>query len=57
MWVPVPKPNAQLSPIDAQPVQRADGATYQRFATRFGRVYAKVVEPNGFTLWLLEQAE
>lgn len=57
MWVAVPKPKAVLNPIDAEPVKRTDGCTYQRFVTRFGTTYAKVVEPNGFTLWMVEQQE
>lgn len=51
-WFPVSKPGADLSPVDAEPVPRADGATWQRFVTAHGKQFCKVVHAGGLVTWL-----
>lgn len=53
-WVPVPKPAAQLTPVDPTPVKEPDGKVSQVFITATGKRFVEVVEPNGFVLWLQE---
>jgi len=53
-WVAVPKPAAQLTPVDAAPVREPDGKMSQVFVTSSGKRFVEVVEPNGFVLWLME---
>ncbi len=53
-WVAAPKPNAVLEPVDPEPVELEDGSRRQIFQTRFGKRFARIVEPNGFVLWLAE---
>lgn len=53
-WVAVPKPAAQLTPVDPAPVLENDGRTSQVFITANGKRFAEVVEPTGFVLWLQE---
>ncbi len=53
-WVAAPKPTAMLEPVDPEPVNLEDGSTRQIFQTRFGKRFARIVEPSGFVLWLAE---
>ncbi len=53
-WVASPKPTAVLEPVDPDPVTLEDGSTRQIFQTRFGKRFARIVEPSGFVLWLAE---
>jgi hypothetical protein len=53
-WVPVPKPQAQLTPVEPAPVLEQDGRTSQVFITANGKRFAELVEPTGFVLWLME---
>jgi hypothetical protein len=51
-WVTSPKPSAVLTMIDLEPKQRGDGGTVQLWNTSTGVIFARVVEPNGFVIWL-----
>ena len=57
MWRTTTKPSADLTPVDLDPVTLEDGSTRQIFQTRFGKRFARVVEPNGFILWFVEETE
>ncbi len=43
-----------LEPVDLEPVALDDDSTRQIFQTRFGKRFARIVEPSGFVLWLAE---
>lgn len=51
-WVVCGQPYAVLTPIDNQPVPSVDGSTVQRYSTRFGKWFCRVVESSGFTYWM-----
>ncbi len=53
-WVATSKPSAEMEPVDPEPVTESDGSTRQIFQTRFGKRFARIVEPGGFVLWLQE---
>lgn len=51
-WVTSNPPKAALIPVDNAPLPMANGATMQRFVTRFGAWWAEVVYPTGFHHWM-----
>lgn len=51
-WVVSSPPYAVLSPIDKDPVPSVNGATVQRYSTRFNAWWCRVVERTGFTYWM-----
>ena len=51
-FIPAPKPDADLEAIDPEPVETYDGGTRQKFKTRFGKVFIRVVESSGEVRWL-----
>jgi len=50
-WFAVTKPSAELTAIDPAPVQRGDGATWQRFKTPNGKIFAQVIHQSGLPIW------
>lgn len=50
-WQLEPKPAAVLTPVDPDPVPRADGAKVQRFKTSQGVIHAQVVYPTHRIEW------
>lgn len=53
-WVAVPVPSAILYPEEAPPRKSPDGTEVQIFFTKYGKRFARVVEPNGFVMWQQE---
>ena len=53
-WMIVTKPGATLTQIDPGPALRPDGATWQRYSTAHGKVFARVIEANGLVLWYMK---
>jgi hypothetical protein len=53
-WVPVPKPAAELELDEPAEHTDAEGNVITHYKTKFGKRYARVVEPTGFVLWLQE---
>jgi len=51
-WHVTVQPYATLTPIDPSPVPRGDGATWQRFKTPRGAVFAQVIEKSGLVMWM-----
>lgn len=53
-WQLEPKPKAEMTAVDPQPVDRGDGATVQRWQTVNGAIHAQVVFPTGRVDWYLQ---
>lgn len=53
-WQLEPKPKAEMTAVDATPINRGDGATVQRWKTSNGVIHAQVVFPTGRVEWYLQ---
>jgi len=53
-WQIEPKPKAELTPVDPEPVDRGDGARVQRWRTANGILHAQVTYPNHASEWYVQ---
>jgi hypothetical protein len=53
-WQLEPKPKAQLTVVDPEPIDRGDGAKVQRWKTAAGVIHAQVIYENGRVDWFLQ---
>ncbi len=53
-WQLEPKPKAQLTVVDPEPIDRGDGAKVQRWKTAQGVIHAQVIYPNPRIEWYLQ---
>lgn len=49
-----PKPKAEMTPVDPEPVDRGDGAKVQRWRTTNGAIHVQVIYPEGRLEWYLQ---
>lgn len=56
-WQLEPKPKAQLTAVDPEPLDRGDGARVQRWRTAQGVIHAQVIYPNHRIEWYLQVKE
>jgi len=54
LWMLEPKPKAQLTAVDPEPIDRGDGAKVQRWKTAQGVIHAQVIYPNHRIEWYLQ---
>lgn len=52
MWVVSNPPHADLTPVDTVPVIGVNGASMQRFSTKYGKLFLRVIEKDGFAYWM-----
>jgi hypothetical protein len=50
-WQLEPKPKAELTRVDPEPIDRGDGAKVQRWKTAAGVIHAQVIYPNHRIEW------
>ncbi len=53
-WQLEPKPKAQLTAVDPEPIDRGDGAKVQRWKTAQGVIHAQVIYPNHRIEWYMQ---
>lgn len=53
-WQLEPKPKAELTAVDPEPLDRGDGARVQRWKTDKGVIHAQVIYPNHRIEWYLQ---
>jgi hypothetical protein len=56
-WQLEPKPKAELTAVDPEPIDRGDGARVQRWRTTQGVIHAQVIYPNHRIEWYLQVKE
>lgn len=47
-------PVAELTAVDKQPVAQQDGSTQQKFTTKYGAIWVRVVRTNTEVVWYRE---
>lgn len=51
-WIPVARPRAELTQVDADEVAEKDGRKTTLFRTDHGVMFMRITEQNGFTYWI-----